>query len=59
MRQDIRVTVKPPVGNYRILFRAINDNQGAHDGNSIGVNFNSPLPEGGGNNSDRRLGRKP
>lgn len=52
MRQDIRVTVKPPVGNYRILFRAINDNQGAHDGNSIGVNFNSPLPEGGPNNWD-------
>lgn len=51
MRQDIRVTVKPPVGNYRILFRAINDNQGAHDGNSGSVNFNSPLVEGVGNNN--------
>lgn len=52
MRQDIRVTVKPPVGNYRILFRAINDNQGAHDGGWNQVTFNTPLAEGEGNWTD-------
>lgn len=49
MRRLITVTVKPPVGNYRIHFRAINDRQGALDTNSSPVTF-SLLEEGGDNN---------
>lgn len=46
----IKVTVKPPVGDYKIYFRAINDNQGGHDGGWDQVTFNTPLAEGGSNN---------
>lgn len=50
--RQIHVTVKPPVGNYRILFRAINDRQGAHNGDGNLVTFATPLTEGGDDNWD-------
>lgn len=48
----IKVTVKPPVGDYKIYFRAINDNQGGHDGGWNQETFNTPLAEGNANWTD-------
>lgn len=53
--KEIKVTVKPAVGNYRINFRAINDRipyAGTSDPNKSNVtgNFLGVLPEGGNNN---------
>lgn len=53
--KEIKVTVKPAVGNYRINFRAINDRipyAGTSDPNKSNVtgNFLGVLTEGGNNN---------
>lgn len=53
--KEIKVTVKPAVGNYRINFRAINDRipyAGTSDPNKSNVtgNFLDVLAEGGNNN---------
>ena len=48
MAKTVTITVKPPIGNYRIYFRAINDNQGAN--NSTEAEFNAVSPEGGSAN---------
>lgn len=53
--KEIKVTVKPAVGNYRINFRAINDRipyAGTSDPNKSNVtgNFLGVLAEGGNNN---------
>lgn len=42
------ITVKPPVGDYRIYFRAINDNQGGNTYQDVA--FVDIIAEGGGNN---------
>lgn len=47
--QTVRVTVSPPIGNYRIYFRAINDRSKYTGGNSSD-NFKGILAEGGTNN---------
>lgn len=47
--EDLTVTVMPPLGGYRIYFRAINDYHIYKGGNSS-TEFNNPLPEGGENN---------
>ena len=47
--QTIRVTVSPPIGDYRIYFRAINDRSKYNGGNSSD-NFKGILSEGGTNN---------
>lgn len=54
-KKEIKVTVKPAVGNYRINFRAINDRipyAGTSDPNKSNVtgNFLGVLAEGGNNN---------
>lgn len=54
-KKEIKVTVKPAVGNYRINFRAINDRipyAGTSDPNKSNVtgNFLGVLTEGGNNN---------
>lgn len=54
-KKEIKVTVKPAVGNYRINFRAINDRipyAGTSDPNKPNVtgNFLGVLAEGGNNN---------
>ena len=49
MSQPVRVTVSPPIGNYRIYFRAINDRSKYTGGNSSD-NFKGILAEGGTNN---------
>ena len=47
--QTVRVTVSPPIGDYRICFRAINDRSKYNGGNSSD-NFKGILAEGGTNN---------
>ena len=47
--QTVRVTVSPPIGDYRIYFRAINDRSKYTGGNSSD-NFKGILAEGGTNN---------
>lgn len=44
--QTIRVTVSPPIGDYRIYFRAINDRSKYNGGNGSD-NFKGILAEGG------------
>lgn len=48
MAKTVTITVKPPLGDYRIYFRAINDNQGAN--NSTEAEFNAVSSEGGSAN---------
>lgn len=43
--KTVRVIVRPPIGDYRIYFRAINDRSKYNGGNSAG-NFEGILPEG-------------
>ena len=47
--KTVRVIVRPPIGDYRIYFRAINDRSKYNGGNSSD-NFMKILPEGGKNN---------
>ena len=47
--KTVRVIVRPPIGDYRIYFRAINDRSKYNGGNSSD-NFKGILPEGGTNN---------
>ena len=47
--QTVRVTVSPPIGDYRIYFRAINDRSKYNGGNSSD-NFKGILAEEGTNN---------
>lgn len=47
--QTVRVTVNPPIGDYRIYFRAIND-RSKYKGGSGSDNFKGILEEGGTNN---------
>lgn len=47
--QTVRVTVSPPIGDYRIYFRAIND-RNKYKGGSGSDNFKGILAEGGTNN---------
>lgn len=47
--QTVRVIVRPPIDDYRIYFRAINDRSKYKGGNSSD-NFQGILPEGGTNN---------
>ena len=47
--QTVRVTVSPPIGDYRIYFRAINDRSKYNGGNSSD-NFKGILTEGGKSN---------
>ena len=49
MSQTVRVTVSPPIGNYRIYFRAIND-RSKYKGGSGSDNFKGILAERGTNN---------
>lgn len=49
MSQTVRVTVSPPIGNYRIYFRAIND-RSKYTGSNSSDNFKGILAEGGTNN---------
>lgn len=48
LAKTVTITVKPPVGDYRIYFRAINDNQGGNDWKD--AEFNVVATEGGANN---------
>lgn len=48
LTKTVTIHVKPPVGDYRIYFRAINDNQGAN--NWTEAEFNAVSPEGGSAN---------
>lgn len=43
--KTVRVIVRPPIGDYRIYFRAINDRSKYNGGNNVG-NFEGILPEG-------------
>lgn len=43
--QTVRVTVSPPIGDYRIYFRAIND-RSKYNGGNDSDNFQGILPEG-------------
>lgn len=47
--QDVRVTVSPPIGDYRICFRAIND-RSIYNNSNKEVDFMSIKEEGGTNN---------
>lgn len=47
--KTVRVIVRPPIGDYRIYFRAINDRSKYNGGNSSD-NFKGILAEGGTNN---------
>lgn len=47
--QDVRVTVSPPIGDYRICFRAIND-RSKYTGNENTDRFMAIMPEGDDNN---------
>lgn len=49
MSQTVRVTVSPPIGDYRIYFRAIND-RSKYTGGNRSDNFKGILAEGGTNN---------
>lgn len=48
MSQPVRVKVSPPIGDYRIYFRAINDRNKYTNGNED--RFQGIKPEGGSNN---------
>ena len=48
LTKTVTIHVKPPVGDYRIYFRAINDNQGGNDWKD--AEFNAVATEGGANN---------
>lgn len=48
LTKTVTIHVKPPVGDYRIYFRAINDNQGGNDWKD--AEFNVVATEGGSNN---------
>lgn len=48
LAKTVTIHVKPPVGDYRIYFRAINDNQGGNDWKD--AEFNVVATEGGANN---------
>lgn len=48
MAKNVTIRVKPPLGDYRIYFRAINDNQGGNDWKD--AEFNAVATEGGSNN---------
>ena len=48
MAKTLTIRVKPPLGDYRIYFRAINDNQGGNDWKD--AEFNAVATEGGSNN---------
>lgn len=48
MAKTLTIRVKPPLGDYRIYFRAINDNQGGNDKKD--AEFNAVATEGGSNN---------
>lgn len=50
MAKEIMVRVKPPLGPYRIYFRAINDNQG--ENSDATTQYLSPLEEGSLNRED-------
>ena len=47
--QAVRVTVSPPIGDYRICFRAINDRSKYTGGKNTDC-FTAIMPEGGDNN---------
>lgn len=47
--QDVRVTVSPPIGDYRICFRAIND-RSKYTGSKNNDRFTAIMPEGDDNN---------
>lgn len=47
--KTVRVIVRPPIDDYRIYFRAIND-RSKYDGNNGSDNFQGILPEGDTNN---------
>lgn len=47
--KTVRVIVRPPIGDYRIYFRAIND-RSKYNGGISSDNFKKILPEGGTNN---------
>lgn len=47
--QDVRVKVSPPIGDYRIYFRAIND-RSKYTGGKNTDRFTAIMPEGGDNN---------
>lgn len=47
--QAVRVTVSPPIGDYRIYFRAIND-RSKYTGNKNTERFMAIMPEGDDNN---------
>ena len=47
--KTVRVIVRPPIGDYRIYFRAIND-RSKYKGGNISDNFKGILSEGGTNN---------
>lgn len=47
--QDVRVTVNPPIGDYRICFRAIND-RSIYNNSNKEVDFMAIKEEGGTNN---------
>lgn len=47
--QDVRVTVSPPIGDYRICFRAIND-RSKYTGSKNTDRFTAIMPEGDDNN---------
>lgn len=48
LAKTVTITVKPPLGDYRIYFRAINDNQGENATKDAA--FNAVATEGGSNN---------
>lgn len=48
LAKNVTIRVKPPLGDYRIYFRAINDNQGGNDWKD--AEFNAVATEGGSNN---------
>lgn len=48
LAKTVTIRVKPPLGDYRIYFRAINDNQGGNDWKD--AEFNAVATEGGSNN---------
>ena len=51
MSQTVRVKVSPPIGDYRIYFRAINDrSKYSTDGKQTEERFQGIKPEGGSNN---------
>lgn len=49
MPQKVRVKVSPPIGDYRIYFRAIND-RSKYTGSKNTDRFTAIMPEGGDNN---------